>query len=114
MVYLGLFLLVNMIPTDFYFLVLPLGVLVFILASLVLYIARKEEKKEKKLKKLMRTYVRNRLKQEKIFTLELEKLEALLRDKSIDQDTYARLRQILDINFAQQREEARAQIQTRV
>jgi len=101
-------------PTEFYFFVLPLGALIGILASLVLHVARKEEKQEKKLKKLMRKYVRNRQKQEKTFTEEQEKLQALLRDKSIDQNTYARLKDILEINFAQQREKARAQLETRV
>jgi len=99
-------------PTDFYSFVLPLGVLIGILASLVLYYARREEKSERKLKRLMRTYVRNRLEQEKTFTKQLEKLQTQLHDKSIDQNTYARLKEILEISIAKRREEARAQLET--
>ncbi len=86
-------------PSYFYFFVVPLGFLIAILAIMVLYIARKEENLEKGWKKLMHAHMRNRLKEEKIFAKELEKLQTLLDNETIDQDTYTRLRKILEIAF---------------
>ena len=96
-------------PLDFQFFVLPLAVLIGILTLMVVYYARREERQEKKLKKLMRRYVRNRVTQEEIFAKELEKLQLLLRNKSIDKSTYSRLKETLEISFAQKREEVRTQ-----
>ena len=59
----------------------------------------------------MRRYVRNRLTQEEIFAKEQEKLEVLLRNKSIDKSTYGRLKETLEISFAQKRGEARTQFE---
>lgn len=56
----------------------------------------------------MRTYVRNRIKQQKLYAGQMERLQSQLRNKSIDQDTYDRLRNLLEINHEQRREEARA------
>ncbi len=86
-------------PTYFYFFVLPLGVLIGVLVLVVLYLAGREDKHKKEFGKLMRTYLRSRLKQEKIFKEQLDRLEALLHDKSIDLDTYARLKKLLEMNL---------------
>jgi len=123
MVYFCLFLLVNMEPAHFYFLVLPLGVLIVILVSLVLYLAGKEEslydKELKKLRIMLRSgtidkktfeRLRNRLKQEAIFAEELERLHTLLHDKIIDQDTYVQLRKLLEKAFRQRLKTLIAQI----
>jgi len=101
-------------PTHFYFFVLPLGVLIVILVSLVLYLAGKEESLyDKELKKLRvmllsgtidkKTFerMRNRLKEEIIFAEELERLYALLDDKKIDKDTCVQLRELLEKAFRQ-------------
>ena len=114
MVYCCLFLLINMEPTHFYFLVLPLGVLVVILVSLVLYLAEKEEslydKELKKLRIMLRSgtidkktfeRMRNRIKEELIFAEEIQNLHTLLHDKKIDQDTYVQLRELLEKAFRQ-------------
>ena len=114
MVYFCLFLLINMEPTYFYFFVLPLGVLIVILVSLVLYLAGKEEslydKELKKLRVMLRSgtidnktfeRMRNRIKEEIIFAEELEGLNTLLHDKVIDQDTYVQLRELLEKAFRQ-------------
>jgi len=108
MVYIRLSLIVDMEPAHFYSFVLPLGVLIAILVMMVLYIARKEETLEKGWKKLMRAHMRNRLKQEKIFAEELEKLQTLVHDKTIDQDTYARLRKLLEMAFTRRLERLNA------
>lgn len=106
---------VCMEPVDFYRFVLPLGVMIVLLASMVLYIARKEEPDEELegLRKQLRsgtidrkTYerMRNRLKYEKIFAEELEKLETMLQRKTIDQDHYTRLRKVLEMTFTKRLE----------
>jgi len=96
----------------FFFLILPLAILVVFLVGLVLYHARKEEddyeNELKKLRKLLfsgkldkKNFVRlrNRLKHEKLFTTESKKLLSLLSDKKIDEETYVRLRQVLETSF---------------
>jgi hypothetical protein len=101
-------------PAYFYFFVLPLGILIVILVSMVLYLAEKEEslydKELKKLRVMLRSgtidketfeRMRNRLKEEIIFAGELEGLNTLLHDKVIDQDTYVQLRELLEKAFRQ-------------
>ena len=101
-------------PTYFYFFVLPLGILIVILVSMVLYLAEKKEslydKELKKLRVMLRSgtidketfeRMRNRLKEEIIFAEELEGLNTLLHDKVIDQDTYVQLRELLEKAFRQ-------------
>ena len=99
-------------PTDFYYLVLPLAGLVGILVLMVLYHARKEERHKKKLAKLARAHMRNRLKQREVFAKQLEILDAQLHNKTIDKNTYARLKKVLEINFVKRSEEARVQLET--
>ena len=97
----------------FFFLVLPLALLVFFLVALVIYNARKNEEDEcereiKKLRKMFfsgkldkKTFVnmRNRLKHEKVFHTESKKLFTLLSDNKIDEETYVRLRKVLETSF---------------
>jgi len=99
-------------PSYFYFFVLPLGILIVFLVSLVLYIARKEEslydQEIKKLRTMLQSgtideetfeRMRNRIKQEIIFAEELERIYNLFLDKKIDQDTYVHLRELLEKSF---------------
>jgi len=101
-------------PSYFYSFVLPLGVLIGILACMVFLIARKEEKFEKAFQKLMNKYMENIREQEKIFAEEMEKLDVLLRDNSIDRNTYERLKKILEINLEKRFEEVRSQFKANV
>ena len=114
MVYIQLFLVVNMEPTYFYSFVLPLGVLIVILVSLVLYVTRKEEGLEKRWNRLTRAYMRDMLEQEKSYAEELEKLQILLQEKSIDQDTYVRLKKILERSLTQRLERLNARMTERL
>lgn len=98
----------------FYNFVLPLGILVGILAVLVLHYARREERHKNQFQKLVRKHMKERVKQEEKFAEEVEKLDALLHDKSIDKNTYARLKKILEISFAKRREEVRTQLKPTV
>ena len=99
-------------PTDFYYFVLPLAGLIALLVLMVLFHARKEERHRKKLAKLARAYMKDRLKQREIFAKQLEILDAQLRNKTIDKKSYARLKKVLEINFAERSEEARVQLET--
>lgn len=97
-------------PSDFYFTVLPLGIIVFTLASLVFFYARREELARWKLKRLKRAHVRRRLKQKETHTKEIENLGALLRNGSIDKNTHERLMKILHTSYQRNRKEALAQL----
>ena len=67
--------------------------------------------KKKKIGKSIRTYVRDRVNEKRAFNEQLERLEVQLQNKTLDQDLYERMREILEINFVQQREEARMYMQ---
>lgn len=67
--------------------------------------------KKKKIGKSIRTYVKSRVNEKRAFEEQLERLEAQLENKTLDQFTYERMREILEINFIQQREEARTYMQ---
>jgi len=99
-------------PGYFFYLIVPLGILVFILVAVIVYNSRDEEdeyeKEVKKLRQLLfsgkldrKTFMnmRNRLKYEKVFLTESKKLFRLLSDEKIDEDTYVRLRQVLEKSF---------------
>lgn len=94
----------------FYLFVLPLGFVVFLLALLVYYYARKEEIAQKKLKRVVLTYVRKRVKQKELLNQELGRLSELFQKKSIDEITYERLKKVLDNSYEKEREEAVEQL----
>lgn len=79
----------------FEFLVLPLGVLVFILAALVYYFARKEERGRNRTKKLIESYFNEKAKEQGLMNRELANLRKLLENNSIDRDTYERMKNLL-------------------
>ena len=62
--------------------------------------------KKKKIGKSIRAYVGDRVKEKRAFEQQLERLEGQLRNKTLDKETYKRLRDVLEINFVQRREEA--------
>ena len=80
----------------FYTLVLPLGIFVFLMTSVAFYYARKEEIARKKWMELAQAQVETQLKPEEMLSKELEGLEKLLQNRSIDQVTYERLRKVLE------------------
>ena len=110
-------------PNHFYFIVLPLGILIIILATVVLYIARKEEslydRESKRLRIMLQSgtidkttfeRMRSRVKEEILFAEESERLYSLLQKKKIDQDTYVQLMGQLEKNFHQRVKELVLQI----
>lgn len=99
-------------PTYFFYLILPLALLVVFLVGIILYYARKEEDdyelEVKKLRQLLlsgkmdkKNYLntRSRMEYEKNFNIESKKLLSLLSDEKIDEHTYVRLRQVLEKTF---------------
>ncbi len=67
--------------------------------------------KKQKMGKLIGDYVSDRVKEKRAFQEQLKRLYAQLQDKTIDQQIYDRLRDILEFKFILQREEARINIQ---
>ena len=99
-------------PSSFFFLIVPLAVLIAVLVGVVMYKSRQEvddyEAEMRKLRKLLlkgkldrKTYLcmRAKLRHEQLFSIESKKLLSLLSDGKIDQDTYVRLRQVLDTSY---------------
>ena len=66
--------------------------------------------KKQKMGKLIGDYVSDRVKEKRAFQEQLKRLYAQLQDKTIDQQIYDRLRDILEVKFILQREEARISI----
>jgi len=62
--------------------------------------------KSKKAVKLIRKYVKERVKENQLVNNQFERLDAQLENKTIDKDTYKRLRNVLEIYSIKQREEA--------
>jgi len=56
--------------------------------------------------KLIRKYVSERAKEKKVFDNQLKRIDCQLQNNSIDECMYERLRDVLEINFFKQREEA--------
>lgn len=67
--------------------------------------------KKKKIGKFMGNYIEARRNERRAFEKELEKLDVLLRDGIIDQETYQRMKDMLEVAFVRQREEALASLQ---
>ena len=60
-----------------------------------------------KLPKVWRSYLKERCKQHQNLKKESAKLEVLLKEKSIDKDTYERLKTLLEIIYEQKRQDIR-------
>ena len=83
-------------PSEFFFLILPLGVLIAILVSLVLYLERRKEIiYDDTLDTLSELLLSGTIEKENF----MPTLKALLDDKIIDQDAYERLRKIFEVAF---------------
>ena len=79
----------------FLLLVLPLAILVFVLVGLVYYFARKEERGRSRTKRLVESYFREKAKEQGLRDKELANLRRLLKNNSIDKDTYERMKNVL-------------------
>lgn len=95
---------------NFNFIVLPLGIIVFILAATVFYYAKKEEFAKRRALKIIRLYVNETKKQHKHHSDDIAHLNLLLKEKSIDKETYNRMKKLLEMSYEQKREDARIKV----
>ena len=99
-------------PTYFFYLIMPLAIIVVFLVALIIYTSRKKEDEyEKKIKILRKLLLSGKLNKEnfsnmisrvtqvKNFNAESKNLFSLLSEEKIDADTYFRLRQVLEKSF---------------
>ena len=89
----------------FYFFILPLGIIVIGLVVAVYYYAHREEIAKRKTKKLVQAYVKEKAKQKKAMNKELAKIDKLFEEKSIDEETCERLKNVLIVMNAKENEE---------
>lgn len=73
----------------------------------VLRISTREEKLQNRLQKARSAYVKERTKQQGLFEKEHADLNKLLKGGSIDEETRARLEQVLNIGYDRKRDETR-------
>ncbi len=76
-------------------LVLPLAIIVIVLVGVVYYFVHKERNARKKTTKLVHAFIQEKAKQQNAMNRELANLDKLLKNKSIDKETYDRLKNVL-------------------
>ena len=100
-------------PSQFFFLILPLAIIIAVLVAVVFYLSRKTEETnyEKEIKELRRLlikgkldrksflYIRDNLKAEDHFTDESKQLDDIMKQKKMDPDTYVRTKKILEMTY---------------
>jgi Na+-transporting NADH:ubiquinone oxidoreductase subunit NqrC len=89
----------------FNFFVLPLGIIVVVLVASVYYYANREEIARRKTKKFIQAYIKEKLKQQKAMNKELAKIDKLLENRLIDEETCERLKNLLIAINEEKREE---------
>jgi hypothetical protein len=90
----------------FYLLILPLGIIVVGLVAAVYYYANRGEIAERKTKKLAQAYIKEKAKQKEVMNKEIAKIDKLFEEKSIDEETCERLKNVLIVMNAKESEEA--------
>ena len=92
--------------SNFYFLILPLGIMVIGLVAAVYYYAHREEIATRKTKKLVQAYVKEKAKLKESMNKEIAKIDKLFEEKSIDEETCERLKNVLIVMNAKESKEA--------
>lgn len=69
--------------------------------------AKAEKTTERNFKEKRRSYLKERTKQKEHLNSQIANLEKLLNDKSINEDTYARYKKLLEMSYEQEREATR-------
>ena len=99
--------------SQFFLIVLPLALLIGILVGVIFYLGREgeEDDYEKEMKKIRQLllkgkldkktflHIRDNLKIEDIFVDETQRLDRMLKEKTIDSDVYVRMKKILEMSF---------------
>jgi hypothetical protein len=87
---------------DFDFIVLPLGILIIALVAAIMLLSQREEIANKRKSRRIDAYFKEKAKQRKLLDKELADLEQLLKNKSIDLDTFKRLKKLVEMNEEKQ------------
>jgi hypothetical protein len=69
--------------------------------------AKKEAIAHRKLQKTRRAYIKERIEQRQRLNREIARLDRLLKESSIDENTHARLKKLLEIGYEHKRQETR-------
>jgi len=91
-------------PLYFDYFVAPLAVLVVVLGASVYYYAHKAKIARRKTRRLLQSYIKEKAKQQTLINKQLANLEKLLENKSIDEETFERLKKMLMMNEKKQEE----------
>jgi len=100
-------------PSNFFFFVLPLAIIIAFLIAVVFYLSRKNEESnyEKEIKHLRKLlikgkidrktflYMRDNLKSEDLFISESKRLDEMRKHNNVDQLTYSRLKAALQMTY---------------
>jgi hypothetical protein len=100
-------------PISFFFIVLPLAIIVSVLVGVILFLSRKSEKTdyEKELKEVRDSYFKGKIDQktfhymkdnlrtEHHFFEESKRIDNLFENKKMDSDTYLRTKKILENSY---------------
>jgi hypothetical protein len=85
-------------PFDFNFVVLPLGVSVFLLvAGIMLLLKKGEIARERKIKRI-ESVLKQKDKQHEMSEKQLKELDAMYENKAIDKDTHERLQTLIKMH----------------
>ncbi len=83
---------------DFTFIVLPLTISVIALISIILMISHKTELKEKRVSREVNKFLKEKEKKKEEFQRQTKELDSLLKENSIDSQTYERLSILIKMN----------------
>lgn len=75
--------------------------------SVSFHVAKKEAKARHNLQKIRRAYVKERTKQQEQLNRQVVGLDKLLKESSINEETHARFKKLLEIGYKQKRQETR-------
>lgn len=80
---------------DFEFIVLPLAFLIFSLVAGIIIISKRQEIRERRKARRINAYLKEKSKQQGLMENQLNNLDKLFQNNSIDKDTYERLKTIV-------------------
>jgi hypothetical protein len=80
---------------DFDFIVLPLALLVFGMVAGVILLSKKQEIRQKRKARRASAYLKGKAKQRELLDNQIGNLDQLFQKKSIDKDTYERLKTLV-------------------
>ena len=100
-------------PSQFFFIIIPLALLVAILVIVVFYLSRKTDETdyEKEMKRLRQLLIKGKLdrdsflnvranlRAEDLFADESQRMDEMIKNQQIDPDTYIRMKKVLEYGF---------------